>query len=144
MAAIDVPDLNLWLALIDPYHAHHARARRYWENDAAPEIGFGRVTMLGLLRLLTNPHVMHGAAFTSAEAWDAYRAFAVLPEIVFIDDSLAAENRFVLWSRVPGFPAHRWTDAWIAALASSAGARVVSFDANFSTFAGLEFLHLQP
>ena len=28
MAAIDVPDLNLWLALIDPDHAHHARARR--------------------------------------------------------------------------------------------------------------------
>ena len=144
MAAIDVPDLNLWLALIDPYHAHHARARRYWEHEAAADLAFCRVTMLGLLRLLTNSRVMHGAPFTPAEAWDAYRAFAVLPEIVFIDDSLAAENRFELWSRVPGFPAHRWTDAWIATLAASAGARVVSFDANFTTFPDLDFLHLRP
>jgi toxin-antitoxin system PIN domain toxin len=144
MAVIDVPDLNLWLALIDPDHAHHARARRYWEHEAAAEIAFCRVTMLGLLRLLTHPRVMHGAPFTSAEAWDAYRAFAGLPEVCFVEDSLAAEKRFELWSRVPGFPAHRWTDAWIAALASSAGARVVSFDSDFTTFPDLDFFHLRP
>ena len=68
MAAIDILDLNLWLALIDPDHAHHARARRYWEHEAAAEIAFCRVTMLGLLRLLTNSRVMHGAPFTLAEA----------------------------------------------------------------------------
>ncbi len=144
MAALDVPDLNLWLALIDPDHAHHANARYYWENEAAPDIGFCRVTMLGLLRLLTNSRVMHGAPFTSAEAWDAYRAFAVLPEVCFVEESLAAETRFEFWSRVPGFPAHRWTDAWIAALDSSAGARVVSFDSDFTTFPALDFLHLRP
>lgn len=144
MAAIDVPDLNLWLALIDPDHAHHARARRYWEHEAAAEIAFCRVTMLGLLRLLTNSHVMHGAPFTSAEAWDAYRAFAVLPEVCFIEDSLAAEKCFELLSRVPGFLSHRWTDAWIAALTSSAGARLVSFDSDFATFPDLNFLHLRP
>ncbi len=144
MAALDVPDLNLWLALIDPDHAHHANARYYWENEAAPDIGFCRVTMLGLLRLLTNSRVMHGAPFTSAEAWDAYRAFAVLPEVCFVEDSVAAETRFEFWSRAPGFPAHRWTDAWIAALASSAGARVVSFDSDFTTFPALDFLHLRP
>jgi toxin-antitoxin system PIN domain toxin len=144
MAAIDVPDLNLWLALIDPDHAHHARARRYWENEAATEIAFCRVTMLGLLRLLTSPRVMHDAPFTPAEAWDAYHAFTVLPEVCFVEDSLAAEKRFELWSRVPDFPAHRWTDAWIAALATSAGARVVSFDSDFTTFPNLDFLHLRP
>lgn len=68
MAAIDILDLNLWLALIDPDHAHNARARPYWENEAAAEIVFCRVTMLGLLRLLTNSRVMHGAPFTLAEA----------------------------------------------------------------------------
>lgn len=144
MAAIDVPDLNLWLALIDPDHAHHSRARRYWEHEAASEIAFCRVTMLGLLRLLTHPRVMHGAPFTSAEAWDAYRAFAGLPEVCFVEDSLAAEKRFERWSRVCGFPSHRWNDAWIAALASSAGARVVSFDSDFTTFPDLDFFHLRP
>jgi hypothetical protein len=144
MSAIDVPDLNLWLALIDPDHAHHARARRYWEHESAADIAFCRVTMLGLLRLLTHSRVMHGAPFTPAEAWDAYRAFAVLPEVCFVEDSLAAEKRFELWSRVPDIPAHRWTDAWIAALASSASARVVSFDSDFTAFPDLNFLHLRP
>ncbi|GAB4166525.1 MAG: hypothetical protein Fur0032_04010 [Terrimicrobiaceae bacterium] len=143
MAAIDVPDINLWLALIDPDHVHHARACRYWENEAASEIGFCRVTMLGLLRLLTNSRVMHGTPFSSAEAWDAYRAFTVLPDVCFVEDSLAAETRFELWSRVPDFAAHRWTAAWIAAIASSAGARVISFDSDFATFPNLDFLHLR-
>lgn len=38
MPKIDLPDLNFWLALIDPDpdpdHEHHARARRYWEDEA--------------------------------------------------------------------------------------------------------------
>jgi hypothetical protein len=143
VAAIDVPDLNLWLALIDQDHAHHARARHYWENEAASDIAFCRVTMLGLLRLLTNSRVMHGAPFTSTEAWDAYRAFTMLPDVCFVEDSLPTETRFELWSRVSGFPAHRWTDAWIAAVAASAGARVVSFDSDFTTFPDLDFLHLR-
>ena len=144
MAAIDLPDLNLWLALIDADHGHHPRARRYWEEEAAPDIAFCRVTMLGLLRLLTNTRVMHGAPFTPVEAWDAYHAFAALPDVGFIEDSLAAEKHFELRSRRPDFPAHGWTDAWIASLAATAGARVVSFDAGFTAYPGLDFLHLRP
>ncbi len=143
MPAIDLPDLNLWLALIDPDHVHHSRARRYWEQEARDDIAFCRVTMLGLLRLLTNANVMHGAPFTPREAWSAYHTFAALPEVCFIEDSVAAEQQFEHWSRRPEFPAHGWTDAWIAAVAQSAKARVVSFDADFAGFAGLEFLHLQ-
>lgn len=142
MSHLDVPDLNLWLALIDPDHEHHLRARRYWEEEAAVDIAFCRVTMLGLFRLLTNSRVMSGAPFTPVEAWDAYHAFAALPEVSFIEDSLAAEKRFELWSRRPNFPSHLWTDAWIAALAISSGARVVSFDSDFSAFPELRFLHL--
>ncbi len=142
MSKIDLPDLNLWLALIDPDHEHHARARRYWEDEAPGDMAFCRVTMLGLLRLLTNSRVMRGAPFTPVEAWNAYHAFTVLPEICFIEDSLAAERQFELWTRHPDFPALCWTDAWIAALAASSGARVVSFDSDFTTFPDLRFLHL--
>ncbi len=144
MPAIDIPDLNVWLALIDPDHEHHARARRYWEQEAPGDIAFCRITMLGLLRLLTNSRVMHGQPFTTVEAWDAYHAFAALPEVCIIEDSLAAERQFELWSRRPDFPAHRWTDAWIAAIAHASGARVVSFDADFTTIPELNFLHLRP
>lgn len=142
MADIDLPDVNLWLSLIDPDHVHHARARRHGEVEAAAEIAFCRVTMLGLLRLLTNPRVMRGAPFTAVEAWDAYQAFIALPEIFFIEDSLAAEEKFRQWTARQDLPAHGRTDAWIAALASASGARVVSFDADFTGFHGLRLLHL--
>ncbi|MCF3652500.1 TA system VapC family ribonuclease toxin [Synoicihabitans lomoniglobus] len=144
MAEIDLPDLNLWLALIDSDHEHHIRARRYWEQEASHDIAFCRATMLGLLRLLTNSRVMRAAPFTALEAWDAYHTFAALPEVCFIEDSLAAESQFQLWSRRADFPAHLWTDGWIAAVASSGGARVVSFDSDFSSFPHLDFLHLRP
>lgn len=144
MPKTDLPDLNVWLALIDPDHEHHVRARRYWEDEAPGDTAFCRVTMLGLLRLLTNSRVMRGAPFTPVEAWSAYHAFTALPEVCFLEDSLAAERQFELWSRRPDFPSHGWTDAWIAALAASSGARVVSFDSDFTAFPDLHFLHLRP
>lgn len=143
MVGLDVPDLNVWLALADPDHQHHIRARHYWDREAQPELAFCRVTMLGLLRLLTHQKVMSGDPFTVAEAWAAYEAFAKLPEIRFIDESALAEQSFAHWTKSPTFAVHRWTDAWIASIASSANARVVSFDADFATFDGLRFLHLK-
>src|SRR5690606_4058080 len=117
MADLDLPDLNLWLALADPDHAHHPRARRYWETEAAAEIAFCRITMLGFLRLLTNTRVMHGSPLDPAEAWVAYHAFASLPEVCFLDESRLAETQFVEWTHLSDFAPHRWTDAWIAAIA---------------------------
>lgn len=142
MGSLDLPDLNVWLALADPDHQHHGRAAGYWADESSPEIAFCRVTMLGLLRLLTHPTVMGGNPFSVAEAWSAYEAFAALPEICHIEESLAADAEFSRWTNSPGFPADRWTDAWIAAIAHSANARVVSFDADFASFDGLRFLHL--
>ena len=144
MAEIDVPDLNLWLALADPDHEHHARARHYWEAEAAAQTAFCRVTMLGFLRLLTDSHAMHGAALTASAAWEAYDAFASLPEVCFLADSVSIERQFAAWTRQENFVAHRWTDAWIAATARASDARVVSFDSDFEIFPGLSFLRLRP
>ncbi len=144
MADLDVPDLNVWLALTDPDHQHHARASRYWDHESLPILAFCRVTMLGLLRLLTHPKVMSGNPFTIAEAWSAYSAYAALPEIQFIEESLLAEKYFMRWTQQSGFTTPRWTDAWIASIARASNARVVSFDADFTTFDGLRFFHLKP
>ena len=53
----DLPDLNVWLALVLADHPHHAAARRYWDKVrpgpavVGPQIWFCRATMLGLVRL---------------------------------------------------------------------------------------------
>lgn len=144
MPEIDVPDLNLWLALADPDHVHHDRARHYWESEAAQEIAFCRVTMLGFLRLLTHARVMRNAPLNPTEAWEAYYKFTALPEVCFLGESPMVESQFIEWTNRPHFASHGWTDAWIAATAQSCSARVVSFDADFHSFPKINFLHLKP
>jgi uncharacterized protein len=139
----DLPDLNVWLALVDPDHEHHARAKRYWETEAASRLTFCRITMLGLLRLLTNRKVMRNEPFTPEQAWLAYRSFLALPEVDFLAEPTAAEPQMAEWTDTPSFAPERWTDAWLAALAASTRCRLVSFDAGFRSFPGLSFLHLK-
>lgn len=143
MTALDLPDLNLWLALTDADHQHHGIARKYWEDQAATRLGFCRVTMLGLLRLLTNRTVMAGRPFTASEAWSAYRTYVELPEVVFLDETTGTAHQFAVWTDTASFPRTSWTDAWLAALALTAEARLVSFDNDFRAFDGLDFLHLK-
>ena len=98
MPARDLPDLNVWLALTDPDHQHHERAQRYWEAEAAPQLACCRITMLGLLRLLTHSKVMHGSPFTPEEAWLAYSSFLALPEVAFLSENPRLERQFVAWT----------------------------------------------
>jgi toxin-antitoxin system PIN domain toxin len=143
MADIDLPDINVWLALACEDHQHHPRARRYWESEGLAQLAFCRVTMLGLLRLATNATVMQGRPFTPAEAWKIYRDFMALPEVTFLGEATDMEHQFAACSESPDFPANRWTDAYLAAFAESTICRLVSFDAGFDRFPGLKFLHLQ-
>jgi uncharacterized protein len=64
----DLPDVNVWLALLNTQHPHHSSAKHYWEHAAAQHIAFCRITMLGLLRLSTNKVVMGGAPYTTEQA----------------------------------------------------------------------------
>ena len=143
MSATDLPDLNVWLALADPDHEHHSRAESYWNHESANNMAFCRVTMLGILRLLTNRSIMRNNPFTPVQAWRTYRAFMALPEIVFLEETHVTEPRMASWSDTLGFSPQCWTDAWLAALALSHGARVVSFDTDFTSFQGLSFFHLK-
>lgn len=140
---IDLPDINVWLALTCEDHEHHARARRYWENEGASQFAFCRITMLGLLRLATNVTVMQNRPFTAPEAWKIYRDFMALPEVMFLGEVLDIEVRFGVHSDAPKFPTHRWTDAYLAAFAQGSGCRLVSFDTGFDRFRELEVLCLR-
>jgi toxin-antitoxin system PIN domain toxin len=144
MPDIDLPDVNVWLALACEDHQHHLRARRYWERDGAPRLAFCRVSMLGLLRLTTNATVMQNRPFTPVEAWKIYRDFIALPEVLFLVESIGIEAQFAAYSETAAFRPSRWTDAYLAALAHETGCRLVSFDSDFHRFPGLDFLHLEP
>ena len=141
-AGIDLPDLNVWLAASLPDHAHHARAARYWREEAADRVVFCRVTSLGFLRLCTNQTVMGGNPLTVQQAWDAYNAFSRLPEVVFLAEPDALEPILGGWAAGGVFTGRHWTDAYLAAFARAEDLRVVSFDRDFSRFPDIRFLQL--
>jgi toxin-antitoxin system PIN domain toxin len=68
-----LPDVNVWIALVAERSVHHDAARR-WFAETEPEVlVFCRITQLGVLRLLTNRHVMQKEVLSPEVAWAAYR-----------------------------------------------------------------------
>ena len=140
--AVDLPDVNLWLALAVGDHVHHDRARRYWFDESAEQVAFCRVTVLGLLRLTTNATVMGGKPLTAAEAWSTYRAFRQLDEVFLATGEDGCEDVLGWWVMGSTVIPRLWTDAYLGALAKASGWRLVSFDGDFTRFDGLELLLL--
>ena len=139
---MDIPDINVWLALVDQNHTHYAEAARYWNELSHSELAFTRVSMLGLLRLSTQPRVL-SRTLTASEAWLIYDQFAALPHVRFLSEPIGLDARFQAFTKASAtFSRHLWTDAYLAALASVSGCRLVSFDTDFARFPGLDFLHL--
>lgn len=138
----DLPDVNVWIALLNPQHAHHQHAKHYWEHSAAPSIGLCRITMLGLLRLSTNKAAMGGTPYTTEQAWAAYQGVIDLPEVAFFAEPSGMDAAMRKHCAHPQFRAVDWTDAYLAAFAQAANLRMVSFDKGFARYADLALLAL--
>jgi toxin-antitoxin system PIN domain toxin len=65
-------DVNVWVALAYSLHVHHDPAKRWFETIGVDQAYFCRLTQLGFLRLLTNPHVMGPNVMTQPRAWQTY------------------------------------------------------------------------
>lgn len=139
---MDIPDINVWLALVDENHMHHAAALGYWNQQRADTLGFCRITMLGFMRLSTQPRVL-SRTLTNSEAWAIYQRYLATPNLVFMAEPGNLEPNLLTLTKDTNLPNRYWTDAYLAAFALAANARLVSFDKDFSLFAGLDFLHLQ-
>jgi toxin-antitoxin system PIN domain toxin len=140
--ATDLLDINVWLALVDENHQHHASARDYWQQYKADRVAFCRVSMLGLLRLSTQTRVL-SRALNHDEAWDIYRRYMALPTVQFLAEPANLEQHFAALTLTADLPHRMWTDSYLAAFALASKSRLVSFDGDFKRFAGLDFLHLK-
>ena len=142
----DLPDLNVWLALIWPEHIHHQHAVQYWEQQAAEQVLFCTVTALGLVRLVCQPKLMGTAVRNAAEASDLLSALCQQPGVQMAQPDPDGWEVFhhLLRSGLRGgeIPSRLCTDAHLAALAIANGWRLVSCDRDFERFAALEWLPL--
>ncbi len=143
-SSLDLLDVDVWLSLAVPDHAHHARAQRYWQEESAREVAFCRVTSLALVRHLMNPAVMLEAALTPAAAWQQYEAWRRMPGVVFLREPPGVEEVLGEICSARGFGSRGLADAYLAAFARAVPCRLVSFDGGFHRFPELDFQHLVP
>lgn len=138
----DLLDASVWLPLCAPDHVHHARARRYWDDESAEQLLFCRVTALALLRHLTNPRVLGAQVLDGASAWGALRAWLAQPGIRLSGEPAALDEQLQGLSAALDLRGGHWTDAYLAAFALAGAHRLVSFDRDFRKYPQLDLLHL--
>ena len=61
-----------------------------------------------------------------------------LPEVRFLSEPHALEETWETLSKAGGTSANLWTDSYLAAFATCAGLRMVTFDRGFSKFEELD------
>ena len=83
---IDLADANVWLALAFSDHAHHAKAKAWFDVRPDDSSAFCRVTQMALLRHLTNSTIMGPFVQTQQGAWKAYDCLAQDPRTVFLGE----------------------------------------------------------
>lgn len=121
-----LPDVNVWMTLTVPEHVHHAAADAWYTRARYDWIVFSRITQMGFLRLLSDPKVMGARAQTPAEAWKTYDAWLQQDRIGYAAEPGEIDTG---WRNIStAWGANSWTDAYLAAFASSSGYTLVTFD----------------
>ena len=139
---MDLPDLNVWLALCAADHPHHAAARHYWEHQAANEVLFSTVTALGLVRLLCQPTVMGQQTLEPLQASAVLQELLNQPGVRLDAEASGSWDLFHQLLSSQALPSRLCTDAHLAALSIAGGWRLVSFDRDFRRFPGCSLLLL--
>jgi toxin-antitoxin system PIN domain toxin len=140
-------DSNVWLALALSKHVHHTAAREWLGRVEEPaSVFFCRATQQTFLRLLTNASVLGAYGnppLTNREAWSAYDALLADDRIIFRADEPAGVEP--LWKELAmrGTASPKlWMDAYLAAFALAGRHSMVTTDAAFRQFRGLDLLVL--
>ncbi len=140
-------DSNVWLALALSKHVHHTAVCEWLETIEEPaSVLLCRATQQTFLRLLTNASVLSpygNPPLTNREAWSAYEALLTDDRITFRTNEPAGVES--LWKElaVRGTASPKlWMDAYLAAFALAGRYQMVTTDAAFRQFRGLDLLVL--
>ena len=135
-----LPDINLLIYAYDQTSTHHARARQWWESqlNGSQMIGLSWVTLLGFIRLLTNPRIFQNP-YPPREILAIVKTWLEQPHVKIVQPS---ENHFArLASLIEqlGTAGNLTTDVHLAALAIERGLILQTTDADFARFPGLKW-----
>jgi uncharacterized protein len=134
---IFLPDVNIWIALTSNRHVHHSQANEWLQGVDSGQIAFCRISEMGFLRLLTNPHVMGKDVLSPREAWRVYDEWRADDRVIFLPERPEfSEEWRRLGEQIAGGP-NVWTDAYLAAFALHANATIVTLDRKFLPLGGV-------
>lgn len=133
-------DVNVLLYAVNQDSAHHVKVRNYWEAALAGEepIGLAMIVILGFLRLSTNPRVFP-SPLASAEAVARIDVWLSEPNVRTV---VEPENHWPALRALleeSGTAGNLTTDAFLASLAITQGATLVSTDSDFARFGQLKW-----
>ncbi len=132
-------DTNLLVYAWNAGSAQHARAAEWLEDrlNGVAAVGLPWASLLGFVRLVSNPRVFHGAMPVEA-AWSQVNEWLALPN-VFTPEP-AQRHREILSSLVPEIGrSEHVPDAHLAALAIEYGLTLQTTDRDFARFSGLRW-----
>ncbi|MCE0483026.1 MAG: PIN domain-containing protein [Methylacidiphilales bacterium] len=136
-------DINVWLALSLINHEHHGKARSWFDRLHGSDIAlFCRVTQQGFLRLSTNTAIFRDVAMTNSRATRVFCEFMRHERISWQEEPANLEPLWFELASAEKPSTHLWMDAYLAAFAQLAQARLVSFDQGFSRFKKLDWIDL--
>ena len=136
-------DSNVWLALVLSEHQHHRAATGWLATiDEPGVVCFCRATQQSLLRLLTTTAVMRpygDPPLTNRQAWRLYEHLLSDDRIVLqADEPTRLETRWKSLSASDIASPKTWMDTYLAGFALAGGYTLVTTDAAFTEFAGLD------
>ncbi|GAB2707648.1 TA system VapC family ribonuclease toxin [Arthrobacter bambusae] len=123
MSDLDLPDVNVVIALLHPGHVHHPYAQHWFAN--VRRFATTPITETGFIRLALNPTVMGGQTSSEA-ALASLRSLRADPRATFLPDNATLADPVISVAAMTG---HRQvTDMHLVNLAVVNSARLVTFD----------------
>lgn len=129
--ALDLPDVNVLVALTLPHHVHHRRATSWWRK--AERYALTPFTETALLRLLMTPAIAQ-APVTFGAACEVVASISDNPRAEFLADDASLLRAGFDRGAIRG--PKQVTDAHLVALARKHAARLVTFDAKMPASLG--------
>jgi toxin-antitoxin system PIN domain toxin len=139
-------DVNVWLALALSGHAFHDVARRWLLAERLDgKLLFCRTTQRSFLRLLTTSAVLDrfgNPPLTNTEAWQVYQSFLKDSRVAYAAEPHDLERHWQQLAARDNSSPKIWMDAYLAAFAITSGSQLVTIDAAFRQYEGLDLLLL--
>jgi toxin-antitoxin system PIN domain toxin len=137
---VKIVDTNILLYAIDPAAVAHEAVAKWWAaaTNADEQLGFAWVSVLGFVRIATNPRVF-ARPLTVRQALDQAGVWLDMPIARIVQEPRDHWKLVEQLIATIGTAGNLTTDAHLAALAISHGATLVSCDTDFLKFRQLRF-----